>query len=479
MRTFIMFLVLLSGFFGCKKAKPVAKPQVGEIQITLTPAAISNGTNIQADFMGLMFPLTDVTAVIGNSSSNLNPIFLKLLGQLTQYNNAPMSIRIGATALNYSTPRREALAGLANAANVRYILGVNMFKNNSSYYTDTVAPLLSSIPASSLYAIENGNEADIVKDIPGWGYDAFLTQYGNFQQHMSNIGQPKIAAPVWTGTNPAFNNTNLNNFVNNYVSNLAFVDIHNYATSNCKTSPSSGVLLAENQVTVGPDFYASSIANAHNNNLPFRLTEWNSSSCGGTPDVSDAFESALWLLDGAYRWLKVGLDAVNITTSNNSFYSPFYFQSVTSNGISTYQLKTVSPVFYGMKMFMQSVQNNAKLVNVQTGNTNNYNLKAWVTVDQKKTVRVLLINKDVNFSGTVDVALSGYGQGKGYRLTAPSYSSKNGVTYAGQTYDGSIDGNPVGTQITETYASPAGQKGHYFVKFKTTEAILLEFEPSN
>lgn len=477
MRKLLVLFVLVGGLYGFIGKVSKTALQTGDIQITLTPNAISNGKSIPADFMGLMFPLADVTAVIGSSSTNLNPIFLNLLSQLTQYGNAPMSIRIGNTNLNYTSQRKGALIGLAKATNVRYILGVNMLKTNATYYTDTIAPLLSSIPPSSLHAIENGNEADLFKNIPGWDYNAFLSQYGVFQGYMSGIGQPKIAAPVWSGTNSAFSNSNLNSFVSNNVSKLAFVDMHFYATSNCKTSPPSGVLLAENQVTGGPNFYASSITNAHNNNLGFRLTEWNSSSCSGTPGVSDAFESALWLLDGAYTWVNAGLDGMNVTTNNNSFYSPFYFQSTSPNGISTYQLNNVAPIYYGMKMFMQSTQNKAKLVSVQTINTNNYNVKAWATVDETNTVRVLLINKDVNFTGTIDLALSGYGPGTGYRLTAPTYSSQNGLAYAGQTYDGSSNGNPLGTQTTETYTAPSGQNGHYFVSFNKAEAVLIEFRP--
>lgn len=467
----------MTSFLDSSNKISASNLQTGNIQITLTSASINSGTSISPDFMGLMFPLTDVTAVIGNSSTNLNPIFQNLLGQLTQYSSAPMIIRIGNSTLNYTTQRKGALAGLANATNIRYVLGVNMLKTNTSYYTDTVAPLLTAIPASSLYAIENGNEADLFKNIPNWDYNSFLTQFGTFQGYMNNIGQPKLAAPVWSGTQSAFNNTNLNSFVNNNASRLTFVDMHNYATSSCTTPPGVGVLLAENQVSYYPGYYASSITTAHSKGLDFRLTEWNSSSCGGAPNVSNAFESALWFLDGAYRWINVGLDGVNLTNNNaSSFYSPYYFHSTSTSGIYTYSLDSVMPIYYGMKMFMQSVQKNAKLVSVQTVNTNNYNVKAWVTVDQVNTVRVLLINKDDNFAGTVDVTLGGYSSGKGYRLTAPSYSSKTGVTYAGQTYDGSVNGNPIGTQITETYTSPTGQTGHYFVSFTKPGAVLIEFD---
>ena len=100
------------------------------------------------------------------------------------------------------------------------------------------------------------------------------------------------------------------------------------------------------------------------------------------------------------------------------------------------------------------------------------NLKAWATVDASGTPRLVLLNKDETSTGTVDIALSGYSHAHIYRLTAPSYLSTSGVTFAGQTFDGSTNGVIQGTQTIE---SVDVWDGVFEVPMPITSAALVIF----
>ena len=100
------------------------------------------------------------------------------------------------------------------------------------------------------------------------------------------------------------------------------------------------------------------------------------------------------------------------------------------------------------------------------------NLTAWATVDASGTPRLAIINKDENSTGSVGIQLSGYSHAQVYRLTAPTYLSTSGVTFAGQTFDGSMDGTMQGIQTIE---SVDASDGIFLISMPITSAALVVF----
>jgi hypothetical protein len=99
------------------------------------------------------------------------------------------------------------------------------------------------------------------------------------------------------------------------------------------------------------------------------------------------------------------------------------------------------------------------------------NLTAWATLGTHGP-RLAILNKDENLSGTVAVTLPGYSQASILYLTAPSYTSVNGVNFAGQTFDGSTDGTIQGTQAPVVVS---GINGVFQVPMSPTSAALMIF----
>jgi len=462
--------------------------QSAEVQVSIAPADLVDRTAAIPDaFAGLDLPLADVTRVIGDSNG-LNPQFANLLKNLTMYaTNGHMRVRIGNDTLAWTGPkaphkdRIPALALLARQFNISYLLGVD-FKSGDLEATRRAMAALSDaasgLPAKSIEAWELGNEADLypaaTQPAGNWNTGQYASRFASYT---AAVG--KVAAPVWAGTRGPFFAAGhadgidpLDGFVARNAAGIGMVDMHQYYGSNCHgASLAPGDLLKPAAAAKAQAAFRQHIAVAHAHQLPFILSEWNSASCGGISGVSDTFESALWTLDGLFEWLDAGLDGVTITTGNGLPYSPWHFTAA-SSGTKV----SVAPIYYGLRMFLQATQDSAKRTGIALSNRNHRNIKAWATIDARRIVRLVLINKDTSFTGAVEVSLPAYAAPRAYPLTASNYRATSGLKYAGQTFDNSADGNPAGPLDAPVLAASAA--GHYRFDFGGVGAVLLEFRPS-
>src|SRR5699024_3374415 len=100
----------------------------------------------------------------------------------------------------------------------------------------------------------------------------------------------------------------------------------------------------------------------------------------------------------------------------------------------------VAPRYYGMLFFAHFAGAQGQWLPVQLESS--AQIKAWAVRDARsQTVRIALINHEASSSGTVAVQLPpGLRQAVVTRL-----ASADPLRLAGQTFDGSRDGRPVGT----------------------------------
>jgi len=148
---------------------------------------------------------------------------------------------------------------------------------------------------------------------------------------------------------------------------------------------------------------------------------------------------------------------------------------------STYQVREIQALYYGMLFFAQATAHQGGLLPVVLNTS--ANLKAWATLDPTNgEVNIAIINKDKSASGSVQLTVPGYKRGLVKRLLAPSFTATSGITIGGQTFDGSQDGKPVGTEYGEFTVS---ENGIFEVSVGPTSAFLLtlkntghEFEDS-
>jgi hypothetical protein len=187
----------------------------------------------------------------------------------------------------------------------------------------------------------------------------------------------------------------------------------------------------------------TSVATAHGGAL--RVSEANSANCGGVDGVSNAFASALWGADLLFGLAEAGVTNVDFHSWNGAYYSPVDF--VHSHGAV---VARVHPLFYGMLLFDRALPAGAKLLPAAP-NSPYSALKTWGTLDPAGTRRIVVINKDADRPRLVVLRVpGGASSARVERLSARSVLSKDGVSFAGQTYGRiTADGLPTGKRVSE------------------------------
>ncbi len=455
-------------------------PQVASVQINPTAAAAP----IPPNFLSIGQTMGDTLTMVGTSSTNMNPIYEQLLRNLIQYANGPLLIRElsdGGNSDVYDAGNLSALSKLNQDLGAQFFVGVDFVDDDVTTATGEAQQLVAGLPGSQLQAIELGNEPDLYEN----SYDDYLAQYEVFAPALvSASGGIKLSAPVWAGLSSSFMG-NLESFISTQASTIAIVTVHHYSGTACNgaTEPLDYLLTepavdGDTQPLTGPVGIPPYLPAAQQAKIPFRIGELNSINCGGQLGVSNSFSSALWAMDIAFSYANVGVSGLNFFAPGDpntpNAYTPFDFTSTSNGGVRTYAVRNINPLYYGLLLFAQAVQNNAQLLPVTLTTPTQASIKAWATIDGNQTIRLLLLNKDQSASGPVSITLNGYGQGTVTRLTAPSFSSTTGVNLAGQTFDGSADGTPQGTAYAEI-AQPSS--GVYTVALPAVSAALITLQP--
>jgi hypothetical protein len=298
----------------------------------------------------------------------------------------------------------------------------------------------------------------------------YYTDFDNWRANIEPLlpAHTKLLGASWASVSTL---VNISSFETRESSYLAGFSQHLYATSPA-ANPAADFLLQPAAATSGPLAVLSAVSTTHTYGIPFRMDEFNSIDDYGVPGISDAFGAGLWAIDTMFEYANEGLDGVNWQTDSGNYDAPFYFNTTTTNGVSTYTLSSVNPLYYGLLFFQAATGNRARILPLKL--TTQANLKAWATVDASGAPRLAIINKDETLSGTIAVNLPGYSHATVRRLTAPSYQSTGGVTFAGQTLDGSPDGTLQGSQTVE---SIDGINGAFQLPIGVTSAALVTFTP--
>jgi hypothetical protein len=140
-----------------------------------------------------------------------------------------------------------------------------------------------------------------------------------------------------------------------------------------------------------------------------------------------------------------------------------------NGGHIVYDRLQVHAPYYGMLFLSRVMGKEAHLLGVSTKTT--ARVRVWATIDKTNTAHVVIVNSDEQNAGTVQVEVPGWSHGVASLLTAPSYSSTAGITFAGQTFDGSTDGLIRGPKRT---AAVQAVDGKFRVDVPVTSAVLLD-----
>jgi hypothetical protein len=448
-------------------SNPLAKVAIGDVP----------GAPIQPSFMGIAHEWGDAQSIMGSSDGGVNAIYRNLLRNLTAYGSGPIIIRIGGNSTDTSNEPTSAtvlpFAEVASAIGAHFYLGVNLGAGNLQLAVKQAKAFAGGMPAHSLDAIEIGNEPDSYVDkrmrSAPYPFSAYLTEFDTWRKQIYPLlpNGTQLIGPAWAY--PA-SLSNSGPFLEAEHSYVAALSQHYYSgdVGHGKVNPPD-FLLKPNRTSEAALRIRAGVATAHGYHVAFRVDELNSLAGGGQDGVSNTFGAALWAIDIMFEFANVGVDGVNWQSPNGAAYSPLSFNIARVGSMKSYQIKSVNPLYYGMLLFQAATGNQAHLLPVSL--TAESSLKAWATLDSTGKQRLVVVNKGVT-TETMQIVHPGYRTASILRLTASSPASKTGVSFAGQTMDGSVDGRLQGTKQVETVKSGAGV---FEISAPASSALIAEF----
>ena len=482
-------MVLLAAVLSCGAFVGCGSPMVSDSPGTTSVSPPSDtaylatvrigttqGQAISPTFMGLSHEWGTAQTMLGDSTTGVNYTYRQLLQNLIAYGSGPLNLRIGGNSTDKTgaptSTTVQPFAELATALGVHFVLGVNLGANNVNLAMDQAKTYVSQMPAGSLDAIEIGNEPDLysktgMRTAP-YAYQNYIADFNIWKTSITPLlpSGTQLMGASWASSGML---SNIQSYDSSQAKALANFS-HHYYVANGQADNPDDILLKPSSATNGPKAVAAAVNTTHAYGIPFRMGEMNSLYGGGKEGISDAFESALWAIDTMFEYVNVGVDGVNWHLGNGGSYAAFSFGIHSTDAGTTYTLNSVRPLYYGLLFFQAATGNGAHLLPVTL--STNANLSAWATADSSGTRRLVIINKDTSSTGSVAVSLSGYSHAKVYRLSAPSYQSKTGVTFAGQTFDGSMNGVLKGTQTVESINESSGV---FQIPMPITSAALIVF----
>jgi len=452
-------------FSGCNKALTMAASPVGETAAANTQPtplgpvsqaylSVSAGTVgvIGSGFAGLSYEKSAMCEpLFTGTNANLIGLF-QLLGPSVLRiggNSVDQSVwspnGLGHTAGQIAPADVDALAAFLSQTGWQCIYGINLGGAASGATTPELGAAeveyIAQKLGSSLLGIEIGNECDGY-GAPGsyfagnWSLAQFESLWEQFRSAIVArtpgiaITGPASGSNISTWTVPFGQSATRNN--------LSLLTQHYYRGSGQSSNATAANLIsADSKLT---NSLSSLSTGAGSIGVPYRIGECNSYFNGGAPGVSNAYASALWILDFLFNCAQGGAAGVNLHGGGNgNSYSP-----IVDNAGAVIAAR---PLFYGMKLFTLAGQGYLVQTNLSAGGIN---ATAYAVKSSGGGVSLVIVNKDTtqNLQLTISMPhsvssaalttmtqLSSGAQG-------PSLSATSGVTIQDATIDAGGEFSP-------------------------------------
>lgn len=424
--------------------------------------------------------------------------FERVLALLHVAGDGPLMLRIGGDSADHSfwSPRGQKmpdwayaltpgylarLRALVERDRVKLIVDLNLLTDTPFTAAAWARAAETSLPHGSIAGFEIGNEPDlyerrywadmtagsplVTRPMPLDLTPAIYVE--DFAAYARVLGEGSPDIPL---VGPAVGHPRVGlPFISALIAaerpELGIVTGHLYPYSKCAKNPKSSSyptvarVLSRHATSAFATDLSSAVTLAHQAGLKFRLTEFNSVTCGGKPGVSDTFSTALWAPDALFTAMRAGVDGANLHVRDDTVNTPF---TIDRSGLHP------RPLLYGLLLFTRTLGPQAQLVRLHLTAARSLNLSAWAVRVKGRILHVLLIDKGSR-TVRVDLRLPTSATGTVQRLLAPSAYSRSGVTLNGQALN--YAGEWTGTQRRETIA-PA-TRGAYVLTVPRRSAALM------
>ncbi len=432
---------------------------------------------VAAGFLGLSLEYYVITQYAGTDPARLDPVFLQLVRNLTP--GARPVLRIGGDSTDWGylptpgvkrvpglkvdiTPQViKVLAAVTRALNAKLVLGINDEADSPRLAAHIADALVAAVGSSHVQALELGNEPELY-DALGWYADSAgrpvlgrarpytLADYGREFARMAKVlPQVGLAGPASGSAKWVANG--MGRFIRD-AADLKLVTVHTYPMQRCGTrpglasyptitkllSPASTLGLARAQIP-----YAAA---AHRAGKLIRVDEINSVSCFGVSGVSDTYASALWSVEAALQFARLGFDGLNLPTLPAAQYRLWDLSAGAA---------TVKPEYYGLLAVADAVPAGSTFLATPDTGANPQTFAVRTPAGQ---IHVVIVNAGAARRLAVQIPGRGGAEGVASFLRGPSLAATSGVTLAGQhfaaaTRTGSLTGSARAVAVTPVHGA--------------------------
>jgi hypothetical protein len=426
------------------------------------------------------------------------PVFERVLAMLHEPGDGPLVLRIGGDSADHSfwTPKSRPMPGWAFALTpsflqrlsalvrrdrVKLIIDLNLVTDTPLIAAEWAHAAETALPHGSIVGFEIGNEPDLysrrywmstiarspfqVRALPLSLTPSSYVEAFRAYANVLGEGAPDVPLVGPAVAHPRVSLPFIETLIDDQRTDLGSVSGHLYPYSACVRNPRSpsyptvARLLSPQATSAFSTDLAGAVAVAHASGLKFRLTEFNSVTCGGKAGVSNTFATALWTPDALFTAMRTGVDGANLHIRADAINGAF---TITRGGL------VARPLLYGLLLFNRTLGPQARLVRLKLSAPRSLDVSAWAVEVRGGQLHVLLIDKGAR-SVRFDLRLPAGGPATIQRLLAPSAHARSGVTLDGQHLN--YEAQWIGAPRTETITP--GPRGDYVVTLARRSAALL------
>lgn len=337
----------------------------------------------------------------------------------------------------------SALAVLAKRSNWQVLLTVGL----AHYEPQTAAREVAAAHRALgpyLAAVEIGNEPNAYgnhgfRELP-WIAQGYEEQVSDYREAIDKLTpDTPIAGPDVSGSGvfPEWGSEEA------LAQSPALLTGHHYPLGCAQTPPPSiEALLSSATRGAAAHSLSTYLQVANTNDLPLRIDEANTVSCGGVAGISNTFASALWATGYITQGMAAGTVGINLqgNPTNCAGYTPVCAPDPTALAEGRFRAQ---PEWYALLLTRSLVGERPLPTTISSegvedaeGNESSPDLVAAAFAGPNKSLKVVLADNDPPAATPLALQLAiGRGMGKAHilRLTAPSESATDGVRLAGRT----------------------------------------------
>jgi hypothetical protein len=400
------------------------------------------GATVPSDFLGLSFEVAALPQIAGYGGGGDLVTLLRSLGVgVLRFGGVTADEQIAWT--DPATPRPPWAAGALEASDFReldnlaaesgwHVLLTLGFGHYEPEAAAREAAAAKAALGESLEAIELGNEPNAyalhgLRSKP-WTFVQYDEQVASYRSAIEALapGIP-LAGPDTSGSS-AYEKWGLGEAI---YQRPALLTGHHYPLG-CAGNPSITQLLSPRIRQLQETSLRRYLLIAREAEVPFRLDETNSVSCGGVPGISDTFASALWALSYITESMTMGVAGINLQGNpvNCVGYTPLC--APTAEDIATGELQA-QPEWYALLLARALIGERPLTTTVNAPSRQDVDVTSFLVADG--TLHFVVVDDELPGARDVPVRLQ---VGRSFHgasilsLTAPSPEALSGVELGGQ-----------------------------------------------